>query len=132
MKFIHRNKTSSKKHKLHIAEYQKIYGKKNRKRLRAYQMDRYMGNRMAVLKHYTVGDKIVCICKPNGCKEDRVEKMVVEHVNGKARHGHQDMSNNTYYMELINKKPKGMNVMCGRCNASKRDGKICRIHGTTF
>lgn len=132
LRYLHRQKKYNRINHIPIQIYQTKYRRENRAKLNQYQSKRYNDTRMSVLKHYTKGDKIQCVCHGNGCKEDRIEKLVLEHVNGKAIHGHQGMSNNTYYMFALKNKPKGLNVMCQRCNASKRDGKVCRIHGTKF
>ena len=131
LRYLHSQKKYNKIHHVSIAKYQKKYKKMN-PQLKKYQMNRYANNRLLVLNRHSDGNKVQCICHGNGCKETRIQKLVAEHVNGKAIHNHQGMSNNTYYLKILKTKPKGINVMCQRCNASKRDGNVCRIHGTKF
>ena len=132
LRYLFRQKKYNRIHSVKIAKYQAGYQIRNATALNNYALRRYKKIRTNVLNHYSDEDDIICACKPNGCTETRLSKMVIEHTKGKKLHNHQDMSNPSYYLKISEMRPKGLKVMCQRCNASKRNGNICRIHGTRF
>lgn len=129
LRYLHRQKKYNKKNAPQIAGYQKEYGKTHRDELNRYAINRYHKIRKTVINKFSNGDP-KCSC--NGCDEKAFKNLVVEHVNGKKIHGHDGMSNPTYYLKLLRTNPKGIKISCQRCNASKRDGQVCRIHNSGF
>jgi len=132
LKYLHSQTIYNKKNKIPIAQYQIGYREINRDRLNKYASKRYKDTRMAVLKIYSDGEIIQCVCHDNGCKEKRVGKMVIEHTKGKGVTRHTGMGNVSYYTKILKTQPKSLKVACQRCNASKRDGDTCKLHGTKF
>jgi len=119
------DKKYKKKHPKEIAKYQKAYRTKHKHKLNKQINDKYHAERMAVLRIYSKGE-MKCACK--GCHVKDTGQLVIEHVKGKKSLGHQNMSNPSYYNEILSTRPKGLKVYCQRCNASKRDTGKCHLH----
>ena len=94
-----------------IKEYQKSYKPIKNKARR----EQNFKNRKFVIQHYS-NKTNKCAC----CGEEEMYFLTIDHIEGRAKWGHEGYTSGKLYRFLIkNDYPKGFQVLCMNCNLAK-------------
>ena len=98
--------------------YLKEYYYKNRKRLLGNSRRYHLKIRMTIIEHY--GGKCAC------CSEDRIEFLVLDHINGGGGKERRLLGSRQVYLYVIkNKFPDRYRILCHNCNAALKFYGYC-------
>ena len=92
---------------------------RNKEKQLAWHHAKTRNNKLLVTTQYSDGNTPVCNCP--SCKEERIEFLCIDHVNGGGTKHRKElgMGGSTFYTWLIkNNFPDGYQVLCHNCNQS--------------
>jgi hypothetical protein len=85
--------------------------------------------KLKVVSYYSFGT-MICNC----CGENNFENLTIDHIYGGGnKHrleifGYKTGGSAFYFWLIMNGFPNGYQVLCKKCNSSKREGKSCKLH----
>lgn len=92
-------------------EYQKAYRQKKKLEISLQKKEYRLKVKIKVLTYYSKG-KPFCEC----CKEDIIEFLSIDHINGGGTKHRKQISNIIYWWLIKNNYPEGYRVLCHNCN----------------
>lgn len=97
---------------------------KNGTKTAGYNIFYRVALKYVVLKHYSKGREPLCAC----CGCDILEYLTIDHIKGGGWNHRNGVGRRMTYWVWKNNFPKGFQVLCTICNASKQKSKTCKYH----